>query len=102
MKLQWQPLSEISLSGTAILWNLAGSLFTFDFVPQRGIFSRASLRDFVDLSFSVVDWIRLYRVMPSAKIPRLVSGVRHWSWSLVYKMNSVGPRMLPWGTQLLF
>ena len=102
IKLQWQPRRGISLPGTAILWDLAGSNFTFDIAPQRGRFSRAFWRDFVDLSFSVVDWTRLYRVMPSAKVPRLVSGVRHWPWSVVYKMNSVGPGMLPWGPQLLF
>ena len=63
IKLQWQPLSEILLSGTTILWDLAGSNFTFDFVPQRGRFSSASWRDFVDLSFSVVDSTKLYRVI---------------------------------------
>ena len=102
IKLQWQPLSGISLSGTAILWDLAGSNFTFHFVPQRGRFSRASWRHFVDLSFLAVDWTRLYRVMSSAKVPRLVSRVRHCSWSFVHNMKSVGPKMLPWGSQLLF
>ena len=68
-----QPLSRISFSGTAILWDLAGSNFTFDFVPKRGRFSRASWRDCVDHSFSMMDWTRLYRVMPPAKVPRLVS-----------------------------
>ena len=87
IKLQWRALRRSRCRETAILWDSAGSNFTFHFVPQRARFLRASWRDFVDLPISVVDWTRLYGVVSSAKVPRLVPGVRHWSGSLVYKMK---------------